>query len=42
MKSSRVAGVYLAGLVAGLVGRYLSSLGSSQRTNLRIKFSNMI
>ena len=48
MKSVRDLGVYLGGVggLGGLGGvlraRYFSNLGSSQRTNLCIKLSNMI
>ena len=42
MKSAKVLGVYLGGLAEGFLVRYLSSLGSSQRTNLCIKLLNMI
>ena len=44
MNSARDLGVYLTGWGLGvfLRGRYLSSLGSSQRVNFCIKLSNMI
>ncbi len=42
IKSCRVVGVYFGGFTAGFLGRYFSSLESSQRTKFCIKFSNMI